>query len=101
MNSLTRRGTLRKIHPKAPKLTRFCEYCGSLFLIGAYEVRRGRGRFCSQVCSNRTKYAPCLERFWAKIDKSNGAESCWIWLAGVDSSGYGTFSDGDKTFSAH
>lgn len=30
-------------------------------------------------------------RFWAKVDKSRGADSCWTWTACVFNSGYGKF----------
>lgn len=44
---------------------------------------------------------PAHERFWAKVDKTSDPNGCWLWTAAVDSSGYGTFNDGDKTYSAH
>ena len=31
------------------------------------------------------------ERFWAKVDKSAGPESCWEWLAHRNRTGYGKF----------
>jgi hypothetical protein len=31
------------------------------------------------------------ERFWAKVEKREG-DGCWIWQAGRDKDGYGTFS---------
>ena len=31
-----------------------------------------------------------LERFWAKTDKSNGEDACWVWIAGRTTRGYGT-----------
>lgn len=34
---------------------------------------------------------PSLSRFWAKVDKSAGPSSCWIWTAGRQSQGYGAF----------
>lgn len=30
-------------------------------------------------------------RFWAKVDKSGGADACWPWLAAKDMGGYGLF----------
>lgn len=32
-----------------------------------------------------------LDRFWEKVDKSKGDDKCWIWIAGLDSRGYGQF----------
>lgn len=37
-------------------------------------------------------------RFWAKVDKTG---ACWVWRAGVSSSGYGAFHVGDRTLAAH
>lgn len=31
------------------------------------------------------------ERFWAKVDKTSHPGGCWLWTAGKDSRGYGTF----------
>lgn len=31
------------------------------------------------------------ERFWSKVDKSAGADGCWIWTAARFPSGYGAF----------
>ncbi len=42
-----------------------------------------------------TQIAP---RFWSKVRKT---ETCWIWTAGIGSTGYGKFSVGRQTFSAH
>jgi len=32
------------------------------------------------------------ERFWKKVDKSGGADACWLWTAACDDKGYGKFS---------
>ena len=37
-----------------------------------------------------------LERFWAKVDRSGGAEACWLWTGAADSKGYGRFHVGPK-----
>lgn len=31
------------------------------------------------------------ERFWNKVDKSEGSSGCWRWLGGRNSAGYGCF----------
>lgn len=31
-------------------------------------------------------------RFWSRVDKSGGAESCWPWMRGCHPTGYGVFS---------
>ncbi len=40
-------------------------------------------------------------RFWAKVDKSAGVSSCWIWSAGKTSAGYGAFKCASGTCSTH
>lgn len=32
------------------------------------------------------------ERFWAKVDRSGGADACWRWAAYLDPRGYGAFA---------
>lgn len=34
-----------------------------------------------------------MRRFWEKVDRSGGPESCWNWLGSINSSGYGRFKD--------
>jgi len=41
---------------------------------------------------------PLEARFWAKVEKSN---KCWTWTGALDSSGYGTIWDGQRTAKAH
>jgi len=36
---------------KRPLLTMICERCGVSFSVKPYEVKRGRGRFCSHACA--------------------------------------------------
>jgi len=38
------------------------------------------------------------ERFWAKVDKSG---ECWLWTAGKDRDGYGSFWFKNQTTRAH
>jgi hypothetical protein len=35
--------------------------------------------------------AAVAERFWAKVDRSGGPDSCWRWTASVNHAGYGKF----------
>lgn len=41
------------------------------------------------------------QRFWSKVDKSGGPDSCWLWKAGLFSQGYGVFSFGKRPCKAH
>lgn len=38
------------------------------------------------------------DRFWAKVDKSG---ECWLWTAGLNQDGYGSFSINRSYISAH
>lgn len=40
-------------------------------------------------------------RFWAKVDRSGGPDSCWIWTACKDRKGYGMFKIGTRAERAH
>ena len=46
---------------------------------------------------------PPAERFWEKVDKSGGDDSCWLWTAATYRGkwGYGVFYDGEKLMPAH
>lgn len=35
------------------------------------------------------KPTPILERFWSKVDKSNGPLGCWLWTGGKQTSEHG------------
>lgn len=43
-----------------------------------------------------------LERFWQKVDRSRGSESCWLWTGHRHiTEGYGQFSVSGKIVPAH
>ena len=44
-----------------------------------------------------------IERFWSKVDKSGGEDSCWIWKAGLSRKkwGYGQISISGKLILVH
>jgi len=41
------------------------------------------------------------ERFWAKVDRSDGDAGCWWWLGGGTTSGHGMFSHNYRSVPAH
>ena len=41
------------------------------------------------------------DRFWPKVDKSGGPDSCWPWTKGRHRNGYGKFYSAGKHISAH
>ncbi len=48
-----------------------------------------------------TKAKSWTDRFWPKVEK-RGPEECWLWKAGKNGDGYGTFTGpGSKSFTAH
>jgi len=42
-----------------------------------------------------------MDRFWNKVRKLPGSDSCWIWIAGKDRYGYGQFKLDGKVKRAH
>ena len=41
------------------------------------------------------------KRFWEKVDVSAGPHGCWLWIATVTNKGYGQFSKGRVSVTAH
>lgn len=39
---------------------------------------------------------PIAERFWPKVDRSGGPDSCWTWMASLTGSGYGQIGAGGR-----
>lgn len=69
-------------------------------------MRDGRGRVTGGARYKFTQAPlprPSLEeRFWTKVNKDGGPESCWIWTSAKAPSGYGAFSiPGGKVVRAH
>jgi len=54
-------------------------------------------------CTNtEIKLTPKQERnFWKKVDKSGGADACWLWTAGRSRGGYGQFKIESRDALAH
>ena len=50
---------------------------------------------------NKFTALPMPDRFWSKVDDSNGPEACWLWRASLDSGGYGTITFKRKLRKAH
>ena len=36
------------------------------------------------------------DRFWQRVDQSNGDEACWLWMGATNEGGYGIFSIGTR-----
>jgi hypothetical protein len=41
------------------------------------------------------------DRFWLKVDRDRGPDSCWLWLGSVDRGGYGNFKTDHGVVNAH
>jgi Fe-S-cluster-containing dehydrogenase component len=75
-----------------------CEHCGAPFIP---RVTR-RQRFCSRACTDnfqRKPRRPLAERFWEKVEKTQG---CWLWRGAISGRlGYGYIGDGQRVLRAH
>jgi hypothetical protein len=56
------------------------------------------GKYCSKVCCDDDKRTDTATRFWPRVSKS---DSCWMWIAAIDSRGYGKFWLRGRTVKAH
>lgn len=69
---------------------------------GAPSESETNGGGAKEALAQEIKLTPEQEaRFWAKVDKSAGPDSCWPWAAGKFKQGYGSFRAGDKMLKAH
>jgi hypothetical protein len=50
---------------------------------------------------NQYTSPPIEERFWQKVDRSGGPDTCWFWIAGKDADGYGIFYARSSSKRAH
>jgi hypothetical protein len=50
------------------------------------------------IRSSVSAASPWANRFWSHVDR-NG--DCWLWLAGLNSYGYGKFKQAGRTLGAH
>lgn len=48
-------------------------------------------------CSRK---APAIQRYWARVDTSGGADACWPWIGHLRY-GYGIFHDAGRQYGAH
>jgi hypothetical protein len=69
---------------------RNCDWCGASYKPNAYNLARGRGRFCSKPCARRnatecSKEKVCpptddefVAALWERVDR-RGDDECWPW----------------------
>jgi hypothetical protein len=86
----------------AEAVTHACQRCGMSFSPSPTQLKRGQGKFCSISCaSRRARFCPpAEERFWAKVDKGDGA-GCWLWTGALLPNGYGSISIGARSVLVH
>lgn len=73
-----------------------CLKCGKAFEV---QASRGTRQYCSWACTRTRPFVPFAERFWAKVQKSEG---CWLWVGAKGSNGYGLIgTDDGKQTGAH
>jgi hypothetical protein len=65
---------------------RACPTCGAAFTVAPSHIRGGGGKFCSHPCYVIARRAGGVDRFWAKVRKSDG---CWVWSRAHLPKGYG------------
>lgn len=71
-----------------------CTVCGKQFTLKRSAYLTGRGEFCSRPCRSVNQATPMIDRFWAKVQKT---DSCWLWTAAKNPKGYGVFCVDKKT----
>lgn len=75
------------------QIERNCPICGRTFFAWKSRLASGRGHYCSRGCAMRGRTRPStVERFSAKVDRSGGEDSCWLWTGARNYRGYGTFT---------
>lgn len=78
---------------------RQCLFCGITFRPDPSQVKRGKGTCCGVRCASKLPRRPLTERFWKKVRKT---DSCWIWVGGSNSYGYGNiWNSGRKVLASH
>jgi hypothetical protein len=88
-----------------------CLFCNKIFKTSACEIKRGKGKYCSQSCSANYRlhisktlnihFSSAAERFFLNISRDPHPNNCWIWTANKNKAGYGKFSVKLKTIMAH
>lgn len=81
----------------SPKIPLICDVCADPFLSDASNAKRSRGgHYCSRKCYYLRHGATLEERFWRRVEKTEG---CWLWRGSVDEDGYGSigsFGNADR-----
>lgn len=65
------------------RITSLCRQCRSEMTAFPSQLRAG---FCSRECAANFRRKPAVDRFWARVVKT---DSCWEWAGYLYPSGYG------------
>lgn len=75
-----------------------CPRCGKDVYQAPSVRAAGKTRYCSSQCEADTRRIPAVDRFWAKVTRTEPPEQCWLWSARTGTGGYGYFQpDGAST----
>lgn len=78
-----------------------CRQCGGVFKAWVSAIRRGQGKYCSEICQHKAYQARAAAtmraRFWQKV---NCGVLCWEWF-GSTSGGYGYVKVAGENVGAH
>lgn len=69
------------------KIQVFCHQCGISFSVSPSRINKSI--CCSKSCKTRFMFGNPLLRFYKNIQKPIQLTTCWRWLGGTDSHGYG------------
>jgi hypothetical protein len=72
------------------RVTLRCDECRRTFERHRSQVqsRAGTNTYCSRICRDAAATVPPDQRFWAKVNKTDG---CWLWTAATQN-GYGVLT---------
>jgi hypothetical protein len=82
-----------------------CQLCGAEFRV-KYR-HHDRARFCSRRCAWAAQVRSAdptqedRDRFWRRLDRSGGPDSCWEWPGKLGKDGYGRTQWRKRTARAH
>jgi hypothetical protein len=91
----------RSLPPLPIPLPRMCDFDG------CHELHLAKGLCCRHYHQQRrgeqlkplTPHQPVEQRFWSKVDRSSGGDSCWLWTGATNRGGYAPFTvDGHSEY---
>ena len=68
-----------------------CENCDIEFNARVYDLKKGRGKFCSLSCRNKIRTRTIFDRLWDKVN-IGAKNDCWEYKEYRNEDGYGVMS---------